>query len=68
MARVTQRAINKALADNGFPGVEIVAGNGYFYFSGGDTPLWRSTSVMTFHLSSLTVEEWVDEARSLRAL
>lgn len=65
--RITRTAINKALAEAGFePGTEIVRGNGYWYFSGGDAHTWYSTSVYTYHLSDLSVEEWVAEAAEKR--
>jgi hypothetical protein len=65
--RTTRTAINKALAEAGFePGTEIVHGNGYWYFSGGDTSGWYSTAVYTYHLSDLSVNDWVSEAKSKR--
>lgn len=66
MARTTLRKVNQALKDAGFVDIELVAGNGYYWFSGGDSVLWHSQSVMTNHLTSRTPEEWVDEARLLR--
>ena len=67
MARITRTAINKALAEAGFePGTEIVRGNGYWYFTGGDTSSWYSTSVYTYHLADMSVQDWVDEAKSKR--
>lgn len=64
-ARTTIRRVNEALAAAGFRGVELVRGNGYFYFSG-DTAHWHTTAVYTDRLTGMTVEQWVDEARRLR--
>ena len=66
MARTTIRRVNEALAAAGFRGVELVRGNGYFYFSGGDADRWHTTAVYTDRLTGMTVEQWVDEARRLR--
>ena len=66
MARTTIRRVNDALEAAGFEGVELVRGNGYFYFSGGDTWRWTTTAVYTNRLTGMTVEEWVNEARWLR--
>lgn len=65
-ARTTIRRVNDALEAAGFKGVELVRGNGYFYFSGGDTVRWHTTAVYTNRLTGMTVDEWVDEARRLR--
>ena len=66
MARTTISRVNDALEAAGFEGVELVRGNGYFYFSGGDSVRWRTTAVYTDRLTGMTVEQWVDEARQLR--
>jgi hypothetical protein len=68
MARTTIRKVNEALQAAGFEGVELVKGNGYWYFSGGDAMGWYSSSVMVYHLNALTVEQWVAEARQLKGL
>jgi hypothetical protein len=65
MARTTFRKVNAALQAAGFEGVELdVRGDGDLYFTGGDTPRWYQTAY-TVSLSALTVEQWVDEARTL---
>lgn len=68
MARLTRTAVAKALVAEGFPAdIELVRGReGYFYFAGGDCSGWYTTSVYTFHLNDLTLEQWVEEAKTLR--
>jgi len=67
MARTTIRRVNDALEAAGFEGVELVRGNGYFYFSGGDTVRWHTSGVYgVSRLTAMSVEEWVNEARRLR--
>lgn len=62
MARITKKAINKALPQ----GYEIEGSiqEGYYYFFGdgeyGDTANWESSSVYTCKLSDDTVEGWVE--------
>jgi hypothetical protein len=64
--RVTLNAVNRALAALGHK-EKLVKGNGYFYFIEGDSAWWYSTSVYTFHLNDLTVEQWVAEHAEKRA-
>lgn len=63
--RVTINRINAALQEAGLDGVEIVRGRGYFYFAGGDTGSWPSSSEYVFHLSNYSVQEWVGIALKL---
>lgn len=64
MARVTIKRVNAALKAAGFK-AELVKGDSYFYFTGDDPWGWFCTSVYVYHLSSYTVEGWVNEARRL---
>lgn len=61
--RITLNEINKALAANPeLYGVQLVRGASYFYFAGGCAHRWQESGVPTNHLSSMTVDSWVDEA------
>lgn len=42
-------------------------GNGYFYFGGGHTVNWLSSSVMARKISDLTLEQWLKEFDKLLA-
>lgn len=54
--------VNKYLHQNGVPNdIQLVRGKGYFYFVGGNTPLWYDTSVYVFHLDELSLEDWLKE-------
>jgi hypothetical protein len=73
--KITCKRINQALIDAGFEGVELVRGDGYCYFWPYDShpshwldkcmAFGGTTSVMVPRLSDLTVEQWVEELRSL---
>lgn len=64
--RVTLRAINTELQKE-FPEVELVRGAGYFYFAGGASCGWRAESVYTYHLTSYSIDEWLQIARDMAA-
>jgi len=70
MARVTLNSINKALAlVPELSGIELVRGKDYFYFAGGNAHEWNEAGVYgTCHLSALSIEQWVDEAKSRHAM
>lgn len=65
--RTTIKAVNRALAEQIGPDVELCRGRGYFYFWGDRMISLPSSSVATMHLSSMTVQEWVDEAKRMLA-
>lgn len=54
----TRQIIKKIGCDK----VELVRGDGYWYFAYDDVPnnIWETESVMTMYLNSLTVEQWVE--------
>jgi hypothetical protein len=60
--RATTKKVNAALEAAGFAGAEIVRGAGYFYFAG---PGYVTGGVYVYHLTSLTVEEWVAEFKQV---
>ena len=64
--RVTLNKINQALAlQSELDDIELVRGQGYFYFTGGNSHQWKEAGVYgTCHLSALTVDQWVDEAKT----
>lgn len=55
------RTINKALEAK-HPGLELVKGEGYFYFAGAGTEMCKSASVYVPRLNDLTFEQWMSEA------
>jgi hypothetical protein len=58
--------VNKALRAAGFQ-EELVRGNGYFYFVGGDAASWPSSSVLVYSITGLTVAQWIAERDLLAA-
>lgn len=62
--KVTTAKVNEALATAGLNG-ELVKGTGYYYFSGPSFDRCREQGVYgVYRLGDLTVEQWVQEARS----
>lgn len=67
MKRLTLKGVAKALVAEGFPAdIELVQGNGYLYFWGGDCASWHSSSVYVCRLNDLPLATWIEEAKSLR--
>lgn len=60
MARLTIKAVNKAIAARGIK-AEIVQGDGYLWFSGDDVEFAYTTSVAACRLNHLTLERWMQE-------
>jgi hypothetical protein len=56
--RVTRKMVNDALRARGRD-ESLYSGDGYFYFGGGDTVNWLSSSVMVRKISDLTLEQWL---------
>lgn len=72
--RVTKKNINIAIKEATGHDVEIVHGNGYWYFvyDGEDEATikliygqMKSTSVFVYHLSAFSVNRWVEEFKAL---
>lgn len=61
--RVTLNAVNAAIRAAGGT-EELVRGEGYFYFIGGSSVWWDSVPV--YHLTALSIDEWVAEWRDRR--
>lgn len=65
--RVTLARINDAIRKLG--GAEqLVRGNAYFYFIDGDAAAWPASSVYVYRLNALTLDQWVEEWRTLRGV
>lgn len=70
--RVSLNSVNKAIKAAGIPG-ELVKGDGYFYMTDSrGTPnadlVWAmayNCSVMVYHITTLTIEQWVSEIKQL---
>lgn len=61
---ITLKQINTTLERIGAQ-ERLVRGNGYFYFQGGDSESWYSSSVMVNTLNQLTIEQWILERNNL---
>lgn len=59
---LTLRKVNKELAPFG---VELVKGDGYFYFEGEVVDNKSYTSVYVFRLNQLTLEQWLEEFQNI---
>lgn len=57
MTAPTIQKINQQIADHG---VEVVKGNGYFYFAAISDDAIEIPSVYTMRLRDLSLEEWVE--------
>ena len=59
---ITLRTVNKAIAH--FGDIELVKGNGYFYFVGEDVNVWAE-GVYVYRLNELSLERWIEEAKAV---
>jgi len=62
---LTLKAINAELAKRGHT-ARLENGNGYFYFFGGEAAAWLDGTVQVPKVSSLTLEQWVEEFDKLK--
>lgn len=62
--RLTLASVNKKIGAEGID-AELVQGEGYLYFIGPDVEYAKSTSVMVARLNHLTLERWLEEAKSI---
>lgn len=67
MSKVTVATVNKALKTLGVEERLHNAGS-YFYFYGGDSESWYSASVMVSSADCLTVEQWIEEYKTLKSV
>ena len=63
--RITLKAVNAELARRGIDAM-LVAGDGYFYFRGGEAADWLDKTVSVPTLSSLTLNDWVKAFQELK--
>jgi len=64
--RLSIKSINDELQRLGASAV-LTKGEGYFYFQGGDATDWLDRSVQVATLHSLTLEQWIEQYRELKA-
>jgi len=57
---LTLKAVNAELAKRGHTAL-LENGGGYFYFVGGETADWLDRTVQVPKVSSMTLEQWVEE-------
>jgi hypothetical protein len=66
MSRASVAAVNAAIRAS--DGAEtLTRGRDYYYFRGGDSARWPQTAVYVSRVDALTVNEWVQEWRVLKA-
>jgi hypothetical protein len=65
--RVTLKTLNDELAKLGSD-ARLAKGDRYFYFSSGEAADWLDATVKVATLSSLTLEQWIDEFKRLKKL
>jgi hypothetical protein len=67
MAALTLKAINDELARRGHS-ARLEKASGYFYFFGGEAADWLDRTVGVRTINSLTLKQWIEEFRRLKAL
>jgi hypothetical protein len=65
--RLHLKSVNDELARRGHK-EELVKGAGYFFFRGGEADDWIDQGVAVRTINSLTLKQWVEEYRRLKAL
>jgi hypothetical protein len=65
--RVTLKKVNDALTKLK-QDVRLAKGNAYFYFQGGNADAWLEKTVKVPTVSSLSLEQWLDEFQRLKKL
>lgn len=58
--------VNKKLKELGYS-EQLVRGDSYFYFIGGDTENWQQTSVYVSALNQLSLDQWIEDFKHLKA-
>ena len=66
-SRLTLKTVNDELVRLGHA-ERLVKGSGYFLFSSGEADNWIDRTVAVSKISSLTLQQWVDEFRRLKAV
>jgi hypothetical protein len=62
---LTRKTINAELAKRGHNAL-LENGGGYFYFYGGESVGWLDRTVQVPKVSSLTLEQWLEEFDKLK--
>lgn len=62
---LTLKTINAELAKRGYD-TRLEKADGYFYFFGGEAADWLDRTVRVPKVSSLTLEQWVEEFGSVK--
>ncbi|HWQ56659.1 MAG TPA: hypothetical protein VN442_23435 [Bryobacteraceae bacterium] len=65
--RLHLNAINEELARRGHT-ARLAKGDGYFYFHFGEAADWLDRTVRVRTINSLTLKQWIEEFRRLKAL
>ncbi len=65
--RLHLKIVNDELARLGYR-AELAKGSGYFYFRTGEAENWLDRSVPARTINSLTLKQWIEEFRRLKAL
>lgn len=65
--RLHLKVINDELARLGY-NAELAKGSGHFYFRSGEAADWIDTTVGVRTINSLTLKQWIEEYRRLKAL
>lgn len=65
--RLSLQTVNEELARRGHR-AQLHKASNYFYFAGGEAADWLDSSVGVRTLNTLTLKEWVEEFRRLKAL
>lgn len=65
--RVTGKAINDEAKRLGHD-AQIAKGDGYFYFTSGETADWLDRTVEVPTLGGLTLEQWIEDFEKLKRI
>lgn len=63
---ISIKTVNNAIKKLGGK-VELVKGVGYFYFWSDDVAFVDGSSVYVYRINDLTLEQWIEEYKSLKA-
>lgn len=64
MKKITVQSVNAALRKLGHP-EKLRRGNCYYYFEGGNSCGWYSTSVCVNRVDQLSIEQWIAKRNDL---
>lgn len=58
--------IHRAMRKEGLGDYELVKGEGYFYLVGPDTECWYETSIYSYRLNHMSINQWIDAIFALK--